>query len=87
MQPEDVQNRVRNILCSIKLLNDIVKILVGTDADSEEAVDAFNYLVKSDLPNKVDQSINKLIKIGEAIDLKINDSSFDIEKYMIQHGK
>lgn len=87
MQPEDVQNRVRNILCPIKLLNDIVKILVGTDADSEEAVDAFNYLVKSDLPNKVDQSINKLIKMGEAIDIKINDSSFDIEKYMIQHGK
>lgn len=87
MQPEDVQNRVRNILCPIQLLNDIVKILVGTDADSEEAVDTFNYLVKSDLPNKVDKSINKLIKMSEAIDIKINDPYFDIEKYMIQHGK
>ena len=87
MQPEDVQQRVRNILCPIQLLNDIVKILVGTDADSEEAVDAFNYLVKSDLSNKVDQSINRLIKMSEVIDFKINDPSFDIEKYMIQYGK
>lgn len=79
---EDIQNRVRNTLGSIQTLHDICEILVSEDADSEKSTQIYNYLVKSDIIKNTQASINKLIILAKAADMKIDDENFSIEDYI-----
>lgn len=84
---ENVQNKVRNKLGSIQTLHDICEILIGEDADSKESVNAYNYLLKSDLVNHVQESIKDLIDISAECDKRINDDTFDVWENVLKNRK
>ena len=81
-EPEDIQNRVRNTLGPIQTLNDVVEQLIAHDADDEKSVNVWNWLVKSNLTEHVKQSIDKLILLAKAADVKINDKMFCVEDFI-----
>ena len=85
-EPEDIQNRVRNTLSPIQTLHDIVKEIVGLDADTIESVRAYEFLVHSDLIKHVQESIDKLILLAKAADMKINDKIFCVEDYIKENN-
>ena len=80
---EDIQNRAKNALSPIQILNDIVnEIIVKYNTDYNESIDLFKFLIKSNITNQVQKSIDKLILLAKAADMKINDETFDIESYI-----
>jgi len=80
---EDIQNRAKNALSPIQILNDIVnEIIVKYNTDYNECIDSFKFLIKSNITNRVQKSIDKLILLAKAADMKINDETFDIESYI-----
>ena len=80
---EDIQNRAKNALSPIQILNDIVnEIIVKYNTDYNESIDLFKFLIKSNITNHVQKSIDKLILLAKAADMKINDETFDIESYI-----
>lgn len=83
---EDIQNRVRNTLGPIQTLHDIAQEIVGLDADTIESVRAYEFLVHSDLIKHVQESINKLIVLAKAADMKINDKTFCVEDYIVENN-
>lgn len=85
-EPEDIQNRVRNTLGPIQVLYDIAQEMVGLDADTIESVRAYEFLVHSDLIKHVQESIDKLIVLAKAADMKINDKMFCVEDYIVENN-
>lgn len=85
-EPEDIQNRVRNTLGPIQTLHDIVEEMIGLDADDNKSVKLYNYLVKSDLIKHAQESIDKLIILAKAADMKINDKMFCVEDYIVENN-
>ena len=80
---EDIQNRAKNALSPIQILNDIInEIIVKYNTDYNECIDLFKFLIKSNITNHVQKSIDKLILLAKAADMKINDETFDIESYI-----
>lgn len=80
---EDIQNRAKNALSPIQILNDIInEIIVKYNTDYNESIDLFKFLIKSNITNHVQKSIDKLILLAKAADMKINDENFDIESYI-----
>ena len=79
---EDIQNRVRNALSPINTINEIVRQLLLTQLDSAEFYKIIEYLKETNICDRVDESINKIIKYAHVADIKINDETFDIEKYI-----
>ena len=81
-EPEDIQNRVRNTLGPIQTLHDLVEQMIGLDADDNKSVKLYDYLVKSDLIKNAQKSIDKLIVLAKAADMKINDKMFCVEDFI-----
>ena len=81
-EPEDIQNRVRNTLGPIQTLHDVVEQLIMRYGDDEKFVKDWNWLVKSNLTEHVQQSIDKLILLAKAADIKINDKMFCVEDFI-----
>jgi len=61
-----IKNRVRNTLGPIQTLHDVVAQLIAHDADDENSVNIWNWVVKSNLTEHVQQSIDKLILLAKA---------------------
>lgn len=76
-QPEDIQNRVRNAVCPIQVLHDIIQEAINNKSNID-----WNYIIDSKLLHTVQKSIDKLIVLAKAADSKINDETFDIEYYI-----
>ena len=85
-EPENIENRVRNTLGSIQTLHDIVEQMIGLDADDNKSVKLYDYLVKSDLIKNAQKSIDKLILLSRAADMKLADPTFNIEEYIITNN-
>lgn len=81
-EPENIENRVRNTLGSIQTLHDVVEQMISLDADDEQSVKLYNWLVKSDLIKNAQKSIDKLILLAKATDKRLNDPMFNIEEYI-----
>jgi len=79
---ENIQNRVRNTVGPLQTLIDIVESLKGLDADDEQSLILYNYLLNSDIEKNAKNSLNKLLILANAADIKINDNNFDIEKFI-----
>ena len=77
---ENNYNNMMNLLTPVHTLKNLCQILVTSDADSPEAVQAFNYLSKTSLFKTVEESIEKLIELAKKMDLTINDSPINIDK-------
>ena len=82
MFPEDIQNRARNALSPIHMLNETIRQLLKSDIKSPEFLESYNWLKTSDICDKVDKSIKKLILLAKGADTKIDDETFDIEKFI-----
>ena len=74
---EDIQNRVRNRLTPFQLAANLIDVLSNEDEDKSQII---SYLKDSNLKNVIIQNIDWFIKMGAALDLYINDPTFDIEK-------
>ena len=85
-EPENIENRVRNTLGPIQTLHDIAQEIIGLDADTIESVRAYEFLVHSDLIKHVQESIDKLILLAKAADMKINDKMFCVEDYIKENN-
>ena len=85
-EPEDIQNRVRNALGPIQTLHDVVDQIIGLDADDKKSIKLYNWLVKSNLVEYVQESINKLIILAKAADMKIDDKMFCIEDFIKENN-
>ena len=71
MLVENIQNRVRNKLGPIQILNDICDLtLKGTNS--------LEYIKTSNIVDIVQQSIQDLIDIAAECDKKIDDESYDV---------
>jgi len=79
-QVEDIQNRVRNHLSSIKNLICIVNDLVNADETKKALL--FSYINNSKICSVAENDLNWFISLGKALDIKINDCTFEIEKYI-----
>ena len=85
-EPENIENRVRNTLGPIQTLHDIAQEIVGLDADTIESVRAYEFLVHSDLIKNAQKSIDRLILLAKAADMKINDKTFCVEDYIVENN-
>lgn len=81
-EPEDIQNRVRNTLGPIQTLHDVVEQLIACYGNDEKFVKDWNWLIKSNLIEHVQQSIDKLILLAKAADTKIDDKMFCVEDFI-----
>ena len=81
-EPEDIQNRVRNALGPIQTLHDVVEQLIVCYGNDEKFVKDWNWLIKSNLTEHVQQSIDKLILLAKAADAKIDDKMFCVEDFI-----
>lgn len=81
-EPEDIQNRVRNALGPIQTLHDVVEQLIVCYGNDEKFVKDWNWLIKSNLIEHVQQSIDKLILLAKAADTKIDDKMFCVEDFI-----
>ena len=81
-EPEDIQNRVRNALGPIQTLHDVVEQLIVCYGNDEKFVKDWNWLIKSNLIEYVQQSIDKLILLAKAADIKIDDKMFCVEDFI-----
>ena len=81
-EPEDIQNRVRNALGPIQTMHDVVEQLIAHHAHDEKFVKDWNWLIKSNLIERVQQSIDKLILLAKAADIKIDDKMFCVEDFI-----
>ena len=81
-EPEDIQNRVRNTLGPIQTLHDIAEQLIMCYGNDEKFVKDWNWLIKSNLTERVQQSIDKLILLAKAADTKIDDKMFCVEDFI-----
>ena len=81
IEPEDIQNRIRNALSPIQTLKDICNVIFKSN--NEEVInDTYSYIKNSNVLEAVQRSIDKIILIAQACDKKINDKTFDIEYYI-----
>lgn len=81
-EPEDIQNRVRNALGPIQTLHDVAEQLIMCYGNDEKFVKDWNWLIKSNLIEHVQQSIDKLILLAKAADIKIDDNMFCVEDFI-----
>ena len=81
-EPEDIQNRVRNTLGPIQTLHDVVEQLIEHYGNDEKFTKDWNWLIKSNLTERVQQSIDKLILLAKAADTKIDDKMFCVEDFI-----
>ena len=81
-EPEDIQNRVRNALGPIQTLHDVAEQLIMCYGNDEKFVKDWNWLIKSNLTEHVQQSIDKLILLAKAADIKIDDKMFCVEDFI-----
>ena len=81
-EPEDIQNRVRNTLGPIQTLHDVVEQLIMCYDNDEKFTKDWNWLIKSNLIERVQQSIDKLILLAKAADIKIDDKMFCVEDFI-----
>ena len=81
-KPEDIQNRVRNALGPIQTLHDVVEQLIKCYGNDEKFIKDWNWLIKSNLTERVQQSIDKLILLAKAADTKIDDKMFCVEDFI-----
>lgn len=83
-EPEDIQNRIRNHLCPFQTATDILNEFkdISIEYDKEQLITLINYLKKVDLTTNLQNQINWFISLGAAMDNKIADTSFDVEKYI-----
>ena len=81
-EPEDIQNRVRNTLGPIQTLHDVVEQFIVCYGNDEKFVKDWNCLIKSNLTEHVQQSIDKLILLAKAADAKIDDKMFCVEDFI-----
>ena len=81
-EPEDIQNRVRNTLGPIQTLHDIVEQLIMRYDNDEKFAKDWNWLIKSNLTERVQQSIDTLILLAKAADTKIDDKMFCVEDFI-----
>lgn len=81
-EPEDIQNRVRNTLGPIQTLHDVVEQLIMHYGNDEKFTKDWNWLIKSNLTEHVQQSIDKLILLAKAADIKIDDKMFCVEDFI-----
>ena len=81
-EPEDIQNRVRNTLGPIQTLHDVVEQLIMHYGNDEKFAKYWNWLIKSNLTEHVQQSIDKLILLAKAADTKIDDKMFCVEDFI-----
>lgn len=81
---ENIQNRVRNHLGSFQTAMDILNILKNALMENDQ--DQINllsvYLKKTELMDSMQNQIYWFISLGAAMDNKITDKSFDVEKYI-----
>lgn len=84
-EPEDIQNRVRNALGTIQTLTDICEILKNNDVNSKMFGQALDLLKRLEITKLSQKSINKLIVLAKAADMKINDKMFCVEDYIVEN--
>lgn len=70
---------IMNLLTPISTMKNLCQILITSDADSPEALQACNYLSNTGLFKTVENSIEKLIELAKKMDLDINDSPIKID--------
>jgi len=85
-EPEDIQNRVRNTLGPLQTLTDICELLQNNDPDSKLFKQTLDVLKRLDIHKHSQMSINKLILLAKAADMKINDKMFCIEDYIAENN-
>ena len=85
-EPEDIQNRVRNTLGPIQMLHDVVEQLIMCYNNDDKFVKDWNWLIKSNLIEHVQQSIDKLILLAKAADVKIDDKMFCVEDFIKENN-
>lgn len=85
-EPEDIQNRVRNALSTIQTLTYICEILQNNDSNSKIFSQALDLLKRLEIAELSQKSINKLIVLAKAADMKINDKTFCVEDYIIENN-
>ena len=71
---EDIQNRVRNHLCTFLTVKELI--------ESEDMQTLFELAKSTNLTEIMQQQIDWFISLGKAMDNKIADKSFDVEKYI-----
>lgn len=85
-EPEDIQNRVRNTLGPIQTLHYVVDQLIVCYDNDEKFVKDWNWLIKSNLIEHVQQSIDKLILLAKAADAKIDNKMFCVEDFIKENN-
>lgn len=81
---ENIQNRVRNHLGSFQTAVDILNVLKNAliENDQDQITLLNVYLKKIELLDNMQNQIDWFISLGAAMDDKIADKSFDVEKYI-----
>jgi hypothetical protein len=71
---EDIQNRVRNHLCVFQTVKELI--------ESKDTQTLSAFLKNTNLTEIMQKQIDWFISLGKAMDNKIADKSFDVEKYI-----
>ncbi len=81
---ENIQNRIRNHLGSFQTAIDILTALKNASIKNDQ--NQINllviYLEKTELMDDAQKQVDWFISLGTAMDNKIADNSFDVDKYI-----